>query len=194
METGTVTSWKEDKKFGFIKTATSGKEVFFHISDVKRGSRKPAVGEVLQFEIYTDSDGKKRAVNVSRYEKIAQRKQTFQTQSMLLLAIPILGSLILAFYGRYLPVIAYLVAIPLSFYAYRDDKQKAQTRQWRTPEATLHLLDLLGGWYGGFYAQRKLYHKNKKGSFQAVFWTIVVAHLSGWLYIIVTVGKGYFQS
>jgi uncharacterized membrane protein YsdA (DUF1294 family) len=39
----------------------------------------------------------------------------------------------------------------------------------------LHLLDLLGGWPGGFLAQRRLRHKCSKGSFQFVFWLIVLS-------------------
>ena len=194
MERGTVTSWKEDKKFGFIKTATSGREVFFHISDLKRGSRIPCVGEMLEFDIRSGSNGKIRAANIYFCNDIAERKRAFTTMSVLLLIIPCIGCILSAVYGSYLPVAAYLIATPLSFYAYKDDKWKAKNRQWRTPEATLHLLDLLGGWYGGFYAQRKLYHKNKKGPFQVVFWLTVIAHLSIWIYVIVNISRSYFST
>lgn len=194
MERGTVTSWKEDKKFGFIKTATSDKEVFFHISDLKRGSRQPYVGEMLQFDIQTGRDGKVKATNIYFCKDIAERKRTFTTLSVLLLIIPFIGCILSAVYISYLPLVAYLIATPLSFYAYKADKAKAQQGQWRTPEATLHLLDLLGGWYGGFYAQRKLYHKNKKGTFQFVFWVTVIAHLSVWMYVIFEIYKSNFMA
>jgi uncharacterized membrane protein YsdA (DUF1294 family) len=56
------------------------------------------------------------------------------------------------------------------------DKHKAQSSEWRTPEATLHFLELLGGWPGAFVAQRIWRHKTSKGSYQGVFWLIVVVH------------------
>jgi uncharacterized membrane protein YsdA (DUF1294 family) len=37
-------------------------------------------------------------------------------------------------------------------------------------------LELLGGWPGAFLAQRWLRHKCSKGSYQAVFWLIVLAY------------------
>lgn len=40
----------------------------------------------------------------------------------------------------------------------------------------LHLLELLGGWPGAFLAQRRLHHKCSKGSYQFVFWLIVLAY------------------
>ena len=66
------------------------------------------------------------------------------------------------------------------FIAYYRDKRKAIKRQWRTPEATLHLLELLGGWPGGLIAQLALRHKVKKISYQLTFWTIVLLHGLVW--------------
>jgi len=43
----------------------------------------------------------------------------------------------------------------------------------RIPEATLHFLELIGGWPGAFVAQRRLRHKCSKRSYQAVFWLVV---------------------
>lgn len=63
-----------------------------------------------------------------------------------------------------------------SFYFYRSDKQKAQAGEWRIPESTLHFTDLIGGWPGGFLAQREYRHKTAKGSFQFVFWMTVALH------------------
>lgn len=66
------------------------------------------------------------------------------------------------------------------FIAYYRDKRKAIRRQWRTPEATLHLLELLGGWPGGLMAQLALRHKIKKVSYQVTFWAIVLLHGLVW--------------
>jgi uncharacterized membrane protein YsdA (DUF1294 family) len=64
----------------------------------------------------------------------------------------------------------------LTYWAYAVDKRRAEAREWRVPEARLHLLELLGGWPGAFLAQRRLRHKCSKGSYQAVFWLIVLAY------------------
>jgi uncharacterized membrane protein YsdA (DUF1294 family) len=71
---------------------------------------------------------------------------------------------------------AYALAInALAYVAYAADKRRAQEKEWRLPEARLHLLELLGGWPGAFLAQRRLRHKCSKGSYQFVFWLIVIA-------------------
>ena len=55
------------------------------------------------------------------------------------------------------------------------DKRRAQGGGRRVPEATLHGMELLGGWPGAFVAQRLVRHKTAKGRYQAVFWLIVAA-------------------
>lgn len=74
-----------------------------------------------------------------------------------------------------------------AFLACRRDKRSARAETWRTPEGTLHLLELLGGWPGSFLAQRRFRHKTVKASYQAAFWLIVGLHqlvaidaLRGW--------------
>jgi len=64
----------------------------------------------------------------------------------------------------------------LAFIAYWRDKRAAQRQEWRTPESTLQLFALLGGWPGALLAQRCLRHKTSKPSFQVVFWINVVLH------------------
>lgn len=38
----------------------------------------------------------------------------------------------------------------------------------------------MGGWIGAFIAQQTIKHKNKKPSYQIMFWTIVSIHLMIW--------------
>jgi uncharacterized membrane protein YsdA (DUF1294 family)/cold shock CspA family protein len=80
--------------------------------------------------------------------------------------------------GR-LPVMALPIVLLLNlgtFFMYWVDKHAAQTGRWRTPENTLHLLGLLGGWPGAWWAQSLLRHKSSKASFLAAYWSTVALH------------------
>jgi uncharacterized membrane protein YsdA (DUF1294 family) len=63
-----------------------------------------------------------------------------------------------------------------TFFAYRSDKQRAESGEWRIPESTLHFAELVGGWPGAFIAQRRFRHKTSKFSYQVVFWMIILLH------------------
>jgi uncharacterized membrane protein YsdA (DUF1294 family) len=75
----------------------------------------------------------------------------------------------------------FLVGVPtlvslLTYFFYRSDKRRAEDGDWRVPESSLHLLELVGGWPGAFLAQRTLRHKTAKTSFQLIFWSIVILY------------------
>jgi uncharacterized membrane protein YsdA (DUF1294 family) len=72
----------------------------------------------------------------------------------------------------------YIVASVVTFAVYAADKSAARRGSWRTPETTLHLLSVLGGWPGALLAQRMLHHKSFKRSFQLVFWLTVAVNCS----------------
>lgn len=69
-----------------------------------------------------------------------------------------------------------------ALWAYRSDKRAAAEGRWRTPESSLHLFALCGGWPGALLAQRWFRHKSKKTEFQWTFWCTVVANVAvlGW--------------
>ena len=69
-----------------------------------------------------------------------------------------------------------LVLSAVTYWAYAVDKRRAEEGLWRVPEGHLHLLELIGGWPGAFLAQRRLRHKCSKGSYQLMFWLIVLAY------------------
>jgi uncharacterized membrane protein YsdA (DUF1294 family) len=80
------------------------------------------------------------------------------------------------FVGRLPPAILalYLGASIAAIVAYARDKAAAREDRWRTPESTLHLIGLVGGWPGALFAQRVLRHKSSKTEFQRVYWATVV--------------------
>ena len=79
-------------------------------------------------------------------------------------------------------VIAYYVLMSaLAFALYGVDKRRAARGAWRISEATLHTIELLGGWPGALLGQRMFRHKWRKTSYVVVFWTIVAAHVLGWI-------------
>jgi uncharacterized membrane protein YsdA (DUF1294 family)/cold shock CspA family protein len=100
-----------------------------------------------------------------------------------LLLIPFLG--IIHFMGttqNILPLLLYPGMSFITYNMYADDKARAKRRDRRIPEKTLHLCELVGGWPGGFIAQRMLRHKNRKDSYQFEFWAIVAIHYIGWIF------------
>ena len=93
-----------------------------------------------------------------------------------------LGYLPFALFGVYLFISA------VTFAEYALDKSAAKKNRWRTSENTLHMLSLIGGWPGALAAQRILRHKNKKYSFQWMFWSTVFLNLCGLVGLLTTGG------
>lgn len=67
----------------------------------------------------------------------------------------------------------------VAFVLYGLDKAAAERGARRTPEITLHLVSLLGGWPGALLGQRTFRHKTRKQPFRAVFWGTVVINCLG---------------
>ena len=84
------------------------------------------------------------------------------------------------------------MALPLTYFAasltafvlYRADKTAAANDRHRTPEDTLLVIALIGGWPGALVAQAPLRHQSRKASFQAMFWATVVLNCAvlGWFW------------
>jgi uncharacterized membrane protein YsdA (DUF1294 family) len=87
---------------------------------------------------------------------------------------------------KFSPLVAgfYFALSTLTYLFYRIDKEAARKGRWRTEEATLHILALIGGWPGALIAQGRLRHKNRKPSFQLAFRTTVLVNCAAlfWLH------------
>ena len=99
------------------------------------------------------------------------------------LFILVYAAAMLAWNLPWLVAAAYLVTSLTCFVAYALDKSAARNGAWRTPERTLLLLGLVGGWPGALLAQQWLRHKSSKRSFRQLFWCTVAANVAGFLYI-----------
>lgn len=75
-----------------------------------------------------------------------------------------------------------LGASALLFVLYGLDKSAARRGARRTPENTLHLWSLLGGWPGAVAGQRAFRHKSSKAAFLRIFRLTAAIHcaLVGW--------------
>ena len=184
---GRITTWKDDKGFGFITPNGGGEQVFVHIRSLSSRQRRPEGNELVTYELTVDSKGRSQAKAVTF---VGERRTAPISPGRGNLA-PIFAVCFLffvfalAFSGRLPSAVLglYLAASLVAFLAYALDKSAAKRNQWRTPENTLHLFALLGGWPGALAAQRFLRHKSAKASFQTAFWVTVVLNCGalGWL-------------
>ncbi|MGF6274784.1 uncharacterized membrane protein YsdA (DUF1294 family) [Massilia sp. UYP11] len=78
---------------------------------------------------------------------------------------------------------AYLMTSLTCFVAYAIDKSAARAQSWRTPESTLLILGLVGGWPGALLAQQWLRHKTSKQSFQRKFQLTVALNLGAFAWL-----------
>ena len=187
---GTITDWNDERGFGFVLPSAGGSRVFLHARALTPGQRRPRGSEAVTYELEFDERRRPRAANV-RYEEPASHLLTytfavvFSLGFIVVLAVTAWKALI----PFWVPP-AYLVVSLVTVSTYRSDKIKAQSGAWRVSEETLHLLASLGGWPGALAAQQAFRHKNRKLAFQAVFWTIVIAHLLFWAWFFVSGAGG----
>lgn len=178
---GKISQWDDAKGFGFIQPMLKGERIFVHIKALQNRTRWPVLGEVVTYSLGKDEQGRLQAQDVTfAGEKYRIRTAKTASKAPLLLVLGFAGVLLLALFFGKLPLYvlaAYALLSVLTFIAYWLDKRKAQARRWRTPESTLQLLALLGGWPGALLAQAYLRHKSQKRPFLVMFWFAVVVNL-----------------
>lgn len=171
--TAKIVEWDRQKGYGFLQIAKE--RVFLHRRDFAEHHKTPVVGDKISFTLGRDAKGRSCAKNAVH----ANGGVGISVVSILVL-IGLLVLPVIAVQRRgadFRWVGAYGIALSaLTYWEYARDKRRAQESEWRVSEGRLHLLELLGGWPGAFLAQRRLRHKCSKGSYQVMFWLIVLVH------------------
>jgi len=174
--TGKVVEWNADKAFGYLDS--DGKRVFLHLKEFEQRPRGLSPGDEVRFIAGQDARGRpcaKSAV-VVRQQARPIRFSLWQAVALLaMLVLPVLALMVSGLPPVFLAVYPAGISL-LTFLLYLHDKRQARSGGWRTPESTLHLCELAGGWAAAYLAQRLFRHKTAKGSYRLVFWTIVLVH------------------
>lgn len=199
---GTITTWNDDRGFGFITPTQGGQEIFAHIKAFVSRSGRPQVNQLVTFEVELGPQGKKRAKNITPLRPVAAsrratRESPAQWGTATLFVIPAFLLLYLTVSLLWKPPLwlagIYAAASVITFVAYALDKSAARTGNWRTPESTLHGLALACGWPGALLAQQVLRHKSTKAEFRAVFWSTVILNVAGFVTLCSPVGRAYLH-
>ena len=190
---GKLVEWNDARGYGFIVAVDApGQRYFLHVHEYRRMGRRPEVGELLRFVPERQADGRWRAVNVARAVSVAHRKVRTTASRQRDRGAPYsrLPPILLAGLAALLAWAAWRDRLPellpagllainaITFVAYWIDKRAAQAQARRTPEATLHLLELLGGWPAAWLAQRVLRHKSSKQRYQLAFLAAALVNLA----------------
>ncbi len=181
---GVLAEWNDERGFGFVEDA--GRRTFVHISAFDAAGGRPQSGDFVQFELGTSADGRPCAVRARRTCTLrghADRRGAHRGPVALVAFVPVLALAAYLWFAVavrgtsvWVPL-AYLGLSVAAYLLYATDKRAAVRGAWRTPESTLQLVALLGGWPGAVVAQQVLRHKNRKTSFQVVFWLAVLANV-----------------
>lgn len=180
MVEATLIRWNDDKGYGFLQPDKGKKEIFLHIKKLPPYQRRPRLGDRLQVTVGEDSDGQIFA-ETAKIRGLALSLFTQATIMATLLLVVYAILVIFASASLHLGAV-YLVMSLITITAYGADKNKAIRQQQRISERRLHLLEFFGGWPGALLAQHFFRHKNKKFSYQAIFWLIVACHGGAWYY------------
>ncbi|RDV24224.1 DUF1294 domain-containing protein [Alteromonas aestuariivivens] len=196
---GKLTNWNDDKGFGFVEPNGGGTRSFVHIKSFQKRTRRPVEGDLIVYEQVKEPQGKFKAVNISlvtdRKLKTAMPQKAGKFGS--LVSVTFCVTLISITVLELLPVeilYLYIGASILAFIAYAYDKSSARNGRWRTPESHLHLLGLIGGWPGAFYAQNKLRHKSNKKEFKQVYWATVVTNICVFVWLLGEQGQQFLET
>jgi len=175
---GKISSWNDQKGFGFILPDTGGKKIFVHVSAFANRKKIPALNQPVSYTRSKDKQGRPCADKVFIAGALGTEMASVGSQSLAfvfpLLFVFCIAVSVLMDLVAFVVLPFYLILSLFTFMLYALDKSAAQNNAWRTQERTLHLLALAGGWPGAMIAQKTLRHKSSKKSFRVIFWLTVV--------------------
>ena len=187
---GRVVEWNDERGFGYVVTHGDERRIFLHIKHFSTGRmRRPKLGDILTYVVVAGERERPRADAVAYAKTGSGRGRGAQSSKGSML--PVWG---VAVFVAFLSVMAWQERMPwlvlaaygamslATYIAYWQDKRAAQEGRRRTPESKLQGLALLCGWPGAWLAQGHLRHKNRKRSFQAMFWAMVACNIAGLLW------------
>ena len=183
---GRISDWNDEKGFGFVVPNGGGDRAFVHVNELQRGSRRPVLGDLVSYLPSKDQRGRLNAKEIRHAgQKVLAPRARSRVPRAALGAVALASASALAAAGV-IPILLVAALFGLSALAYLMywlDKSAAQRNGQRTPENTLHLVGLAGGWPGALIAQQRFRHKTIKQPFQAVFWVTVVFNVAAvtWL-------------
>ena len=169
-----IVEWDARRGFGYVDHG--GTRLFLHRNDFLQKGHAPRKGDTVSFVTGIDDKGRSCARAAQFLHQRGFLKFRDLVGLFFLLVIPGLAAMQLPWAlwmtAAYVTVVSFL-----SFTTYQDDKNRARIgdriKVSRISEDTLHFFELIGGWPGGFLAQRQFRHKTAKASYQFVFRGIV---------------------
>jgi uncharacterized membrane protein YsdA (DUF1294 family)/cold shock CspA family protein len=194
---GTMRSWNEQKAFGFIQPADGGTDVFVHISGMGNRNRKPELGQKVSYIMSSDKQGRPCAEQVLLPgDRLPRDSAKAGFTGSVIVAAIFISVVAFLTYATSLPVIVIWGCLTMSlvtFLVYAVDKSAAKRNARRTPENTLHMLALAGGWPGALIAQQALRHKSSKQPFRTVFWITVIVNCGALIWLCTPDGMQLLQ-
>ena len=190
---GVLTTWNDERGFGFVAPAVGGPDVFAHISAFPADAPRPVIGDEVGYELEFSAEGKPRAAHASitalapvrtrSPEPAPHSRLTPTPRASRLGYLAVLGFIGIGFVvalTRPVPYWVWVLYAGMSFatfVAYALDKRAAETAGWRLSEGSLLAMGLACGWPGAIIAQQVTRHKTLKMSFQVVFWVTVLVNV-----------------
>ena len=195
---GKITSWNDDKAYGFITPVVGEKQIFVHINAFPNRARRPKTNDVVTYSLSKDKQGRPCAVDATLAgDKLKEKAPRKSKRSSILFALLFLGAVGVSFAIGRLPLVVLIGYVALSlvtFFAYALDKSAAKSGSQRTSEGTLILFGLIGGWPGALIAQQSLRHKSKKASFRVVLWASILLNCAVLVWIHTAGGRASLDS
>ncbi|MCD9086763.1 cold shock and DUF1294 domain-containing protein [Stenotrophomonas sp. SY1] len=193
---GRLQDWNDEKGYGFVTPNGGGERAFVHIKAFEHRPQRPANGTLISYEPRKDERGRinaraVRLVTPGKAQASAKSSRSTRPLPRTALGMVVLFATVAVWGAGFIPDWTMVTIIGLSLLAmvfYVSDKAAAQRNRWRTPESTLHLIALLGGWPGALLAQGLFNHKVSKPSFQRTFWMTVFFNLIGLIVLIKVAG------